>query len=297
MAGMTQAQSIKLTQDELQKGVIEVMVKESKLLQLLPFMNIQGSGYTYNLLGKYGTAEFRPINGGKTQIESFDVVPQTEVLARIINEAVIDNFLVQVESNINDLMAIEVELKAKDMAYTYEKCFINGDGLNNTFEGLLKKVEKYKTLIGIGEEGIGVDQTIVATASLEDDLDELLDMVQGGADAIVLNKKMRRNLTKSLRDKLRYAPLEAVKQLGLQIEYYGTVAIITVDEDILQDDYIIAVKFGIKEAVCGLQNGSIQVRDLGELETLPQSKTRMEWYCSMACFNPKAVAVRVPAYE
>lgn len=294
MAGMTLAQSANLTQDVLQKGVIEVMVKESKILQLLPFMNVVGSGYAYNLLGDYGTAEFRAVNAGMQNIKTFSTVQQVAVITRMINEAVIDNYIAQVESNVNDIMAIEVALKAKNMAYTYEKTFIHGDGQNNSFKGLLALVNEYKTLQGIGDEGTGVDQTFEATEDLEDDLDVLLDMVKGGAEAIILNKKMRRALTKVSRGRIRTTPIEAVGQNGLQIEAYGDVALLVVSDEILADDYVIALRFGAREAVCGLQNGSIVVKDLGELESLPQQKTRIEWYCGLAVFDPKTVAVRVP---
>ena len=64
MAGISLAQSARMTNDVLQAGVIEVLATESKLLQLLPFMNVQGSGYTYNIEKNLGNAQFRKVNGG-----------------------------------------------------------------------------------------------------------------------------------------------------------------------------------------------------------------------------------------
>ena len=46
--------------------ISEVLATESKLLQLLPFMNVQGSGYTYNIEKNLGNAQFRKVNGGYT---------------------------------------------------------------------------------------------------------------------------------------------------------------------------------------------------------------------------------------
>jgi len=40
----------------------------------------------------------------------------------------------------------------------------------------------------------------------------------------------------------------------------------------------------------GIQNGGIDVRDLGELETAPKFRTRVEWYPGIACYHPKAAA-------
>jgi hypothetical protein len=41
---MTKVEAAKLTQDLLLRGVIETVVKESQLLQLLPFMDMNGTG-------------------------------------------------------------------------------------------------------------------------------------------------------------------------------------------------------------------------------------------------------------
>jgi hypothetical protein len=41
---MTKAEAAKLTQDLLLRGVIETIIKESQVLQLLPFMDVEGTG-------------------------------------------------------------------------------------------------------------------------------------------------------------------------------------------------------------------------------------------------------------
>ena len=41
---MTKAEAAKLTQDLLLRGVIETIIKESQVLQLLPFMEMKGTG-------------------------------------------------------------------------------------------------------------------------------------------------------------------------------------------------------------------------------------------------------------
>jgi hypothetical protein len=40
----------------------------------------------------------------------------------------------------------------------------------------------------------------------------------------------------------------------------------------------------------GLQNGGIDVKDLGELESAPLYRTRVEWLSGMAIFNGRAAA-------
>jgi hypothetical protein len=40
----------------------------------------------------------------------------------------------------------------------------------------------------------------------------------------------------------------------------------------------------------GLQNGAIDVRDLGELDTKPAFRTRVEWYSGLAIYNGRSAA-------
>ena len=125
MAGISLAQSARMTNDVLQAGVIEVLATESKLLQLLPFMNVQGSGYTYNIEKNLGNAQFRKVNGGYTY-GAIETIPVTERIVILGDEAVIDTYQIAVESDINNLMAIEVALRTKAIAHKFEKCFIDG---------------------------------------------------------------------------------------------------------------------------------------------------------------------------
>ena len=56
---------------------------------------------------------------------------------------------------------------------------------------------------------------------------------------------------------------------------------------------IYAVKFGQDEgdqAVTGLTNGGVSVRDLGEVDDKPVFRTRVEFYCGLATFGGKAAA-------
>lgn len=278
MAGITIAQTADLTNDELQKGVIETMATESKLLAVLPFMAIEGHGYSYNVEKSLAGVEFRSVN------TAYDTTAptterKTEYLSILGGEAIVDSFQVEVHSNVNDLMAVETALTAKSIAHKYEKTFLNGDSatVSTEFDGLIKRATVGAT---------------TATGSIVDDIDILLDSVQGGADALIMNKKTRRALTKVARENIDFK----VNEFGVQVAYFGGVAIIDVESELLADEYILAVKFGVHEAVAGLQSKSgIMVKPLGELGASPQLKTRIEWFCGLAVFNEATVAMRKPA--
>ena len=298
MAGISLAQSARMTNDVLQAGVIEVLATESKLLQLLPFMNVQGSGYTYNIEKNLGSAQFRKVNGGYT-IGAIETIPVTERIVILGDEAVVDTYQIAVESDINNLMAIEVALRTKAIAHKFEKCFIDGgktagsgvpsESVANEFVGILTRyTETAPANIPSNALSLFQAQVITKTDDLIGDLDTLLDMVAGGADALIMNKKTRRQLTAKGRAFCEYRQGE----FGTQFLQYGGVDVVDIDGELLADDIIIAAKFGAKEAVCGLQNGGVRVTALGEMESQPQLKTRIEWFVGLAVFNPKAVAVR-----
>ena len=46
--GIALAEAAKLSNDILLQGIIETIVKDSPILQLLPFIEIVGNGLTYN---------------------------------------------------------------------------------------------------------------------------------------------------------------------------------------------------------------------------------------------------------
>ena len=131
MAGISLAQSARMTNDVLQAGVIEVLATESKLLQLLPFMNVQGSGYTYNIEKNLGNAQFRKVNGGYNY-GAIETIPVTERIVILGDEAIVDTYQIAVESDVNNLMAIEVALRTKAIAHKFEKCFIDGGKATTT---------------------------------------------------------------------------------------------------------------------------------------------------------------------
>ena len=301
MAGISLAQSARMTNDVLQAGVIEVLATESKLLQLLPFMNVQGSGYTYNIEKNLGNAQFRKVNGGYNY-GAIETIPVTERIVILGDEAIVDTYQIAVESDINNLMAIEVALRTKAIAHKFEKCFIDGgkaagsgvpsESVANEFVGILTRyTETAPANIPSNALSLYQAQVITKTDDLIGDLDTLLDMVAGGADCLIMNKKTRRQVTAKGRAFCDYRQGE----FGTQFVQYGGVDIVDVDGDLLADDVVIAAKFGAKEAVCGLQNGGVRVTALGEMESQPQLKTRIEWFVGLAVFNPKAVAIRKAA--
>lgn len=266
-----------LTQDMLQRGVIETMAKTSGVLQRLPFIEVVGSGYAYNIVEELPTVEYRNVNEGYTE-STAQVKKAVEHLVIMGGDADVDLFLTRTHSNLNDLRAIQTELKAKAVSRQFEKDFFAGAGTDKAMKGLDKRIT----------EGVAGTE-IKATLSL-DALNELLDAVVDGADCLFMSKKMRRELMKLLQESNHYIE-SGSDAFGRPVSLYGGVEIIPVEDSLIPADKIYAIKFGTDSYVHGLSNGGVTVRDLGELDTKPCYRTRIEFYCGLATKHDKCFAV------
>lgn len=280
------AESAKLSQDMLQKGVIETMVESSAVLQVLPFMEVVGNAYTYNQVTTLPTVAFRDVNEGYTESAS-SFTQQTATLVMLGGDVDVDKFIVETRGNINDQRAIQTELKAKAVSQTYTSTFFYGDKTTNTkaFNGLAKFVS--------GTQDFAVADTTNGALTLED-LNKLVDAVPYGADAIFVSRSARRIILNLLQSNQHYVEV-GQDVFGKPVTLYAGIPLLVVEDDILPaqgaDGYdIFAVKFGAMSDVSGIQNGGVRVSDIGELETKPVYRTRIEWYCGLAVFNPKSVA-------
>ena len=121
----------KLSTDILLKGIIETIVKDSPILQELPFIQIVGNSLKYNREKTLPTvAWYDPVTDTWTTSEpEFE---QCSASLRILGgDADVDNFLKATRSNIQDLEAAVIEQKAKALRNEFENVFLNGDsGVN-----------------------------------------------------------------------------------------------------------------------------------------------------------------------
>lgn len=130
----------KLSTDILLKGIIETIVKDSPILQELPFIQIVGNSLKYNREKTLPTVAWHaPVTGVWAAAEpTFEQV--TASLCVLGGDADVDNFLKATRSNVQDLEAAVIEQKAKALRHEFENTFINGDPavVTNQPDGLHK---------------------------------------------------------------------------------------------------------------------------------------------------------------
>lgn len=292
---LTLVEAAKLSTDALQRGVIEKFAQSSVVLERLPFDDIEGNSYRYNLEQTLPGVAFRGVNEGYT--ESTGVVnPVAESLVIGGGDSDVDKFIVKTRSNVNDIRAVYDAMKAKALSLSITKTFFDGDSTANPkeFDGINKRLAGGSQEIEAGANGASLTQAMV---------DDLIDRVFGTPDVLLMSKAMRRVLTNLSRTSSQIS--YGLDAFGRRVTQYNGIPIGIVEEDntgaeILGFDEtqgsssvtgsICAVRFGVQEFLWGIQNSIMQVTDLGEIQTKPVLRTRVEWYLGLCVGHPKSVA-------
>ncbi|MFF7408705.1 major capsid protein [Streptomyces lydicus] len=308
---LTLAQAAVLSEDDLQRGVLETFVQESPVLDRIPFLTIAGNAYAYNSEATLPGVEFRSVNNGYGE-STGTVVQKSESLVILGGDADVDRFIVQTRGNLNDQRAIQTRMKVKAASYKFQDAFFNGDTAvdANGFDGLKKRLTGAQVL-SAGTNGIPVVGNGGSDVQMFlDQLDNLLAAVPGinGSNGAIY---MNASVLNKLRSAIRRAGLDttllqdvagkrSIQWNGIPILDAGNsptgVSVLPQTETQGSSNVtssIYAVRFGQAEgdqAVTGLTNGGVQVRDLGELETKPVYRTRLEFYTGLATFGGRAAA-------
>ena len=286
---LTLAEASKLSNDVLLTGVIETIIKDSPILQTLPFIEIVGNGLTYNRENAAATAAFYDV--GDTWSESTPTLTQVTATLKIVGgDADIDNFLLATRSNLQDLEAAVVQLKAKAVQQKFEDTFVNGDtaGDPKSFDGIDKLTDSGQTV------SMGANGGSLTLAKL----DELVDLIKRGKpDILLMSKRSRRSLNNLARTSGGFLETDR-NEFGQMVQYYDGIPVGICDY--ISDaktvgtstdcSTIYAVQLG-EGALSGLTApGGLQVERVGSLETKDASRTRVKWYVSLALFNTLKLA-------
>ena len=282
---LTLTEAAKLSNDLLLTGVIETIVKESPVLQTLPFIEVVGNGLTYNQENAAPAAAF--YNVGDAWAESTPTFTQVTATLKILGgDADVDNYLKATRSNLQDLEAAVVQLKAKAVRAKFEDTFVNGDTSSDAkaFDGLDKLAVTAQT-VSMGTNG--------ATLTL-DKLDETIDkVVEGKPHMLLMSRRSRRKLTALSRAASSGLLVSDRNEFGQMLDYYDGVPIGVCDH--ISDatrvgsstdcSTIYALQYG-EGAVSGLTSpGGLTTERVGSLESKDATRVRVKWYVALANFN------------
>ncbi len=286
---LTLAESAKLSQDLLQRGVIETIIEESPILERLPFITVEGNSFKYNQENTLPAASFFAVNAVWTE-GTATFTQKTANLSILGGDADVDNFIQRTRSSVQDQRAVQTQLRAKSVARKFEDTVITGDTTvdSNAFDGL-------RVLAPAAQEITAGANGGPLTLAL---MDQLVDLVKGGKpDILLMSKRSRRKLKSLLAASTHYVESGA-DQFGRQVLLYDGIPVLVSD---FQPDTetegtetaassIYAIHFSEADGLVGLQNGGIEVVDVGQLETKDATRVRIRWYVGLALMRDSALA-------
>lgn len=282
--------------DPLRSAIIELYARSSDILMVLPFEDIQGNAYRYNREQTLPGVGFRGVN--EAYKESTGILnPITEPLVIAGGDLDVDKFIIDTMGE--SQRSTHEAMKVKALALKWTETFIKGDQASEPreFDGLQVRCT--------GDQLIAAGSTANGTPLSLDKLDELIDAVDD-PQYLIMNKTMARRLSAAARTYtiggfITY-DLDA---FGRRVTKYNDLPILIADKDNEENDilpFTEAATSGTSTAcsiycvslgdgkLMGLQNGGMEVRDLGELDTKPCLRTRVEWYNGIAVFHGKSAA-------
>lgn len=293
---LLKAEAEKLSNNDLEAGVIEEIIEKDDLFSVLPFMQINGKAYVYDRENTIGGADFLDPNEAVNEEASTftEVVSKLRVLAGDVD---VDKFLQSTMSDTNDQRAVQIAQKAKGVARKFHQTLATGNATTSPkeFDGLAQ-------LCVAGQKILAGDNGNALSLSM---LDELLDAVPNGADAII----MRPGTIRAYRALLRASG--GIQPAEIMMENFGRVMLTHNGVPILRNDFIdgtvdqgtapnttsiYAVRLNELDGLHGIYGGGnagIVVEDIGTVQNKDASRIRLKWYTGLALKSTKSLAAIV----
>lgn len=308
----TLAELSKIETDILRKSVIDTLIMESNIMELCPWETIGQLSTGIVKIKDLPSVGFRKVNEGYAEsIGHFEQA--VENISLFGGDIDTDIAIARAKNTIADARAIQQTLKLKAVAFDFNDNFINGNPTADPeeYKGISKRVDDVNSagytdqLIDLADTtDYGILRDSAARFAFLDKLNELIYAIVGHSpDFLFMNKKMllaTRSLL--LREKLLETTSDMFNRkidvyLGARMVDIGvkadqTTEIITNTETKGGGSYetsILAAKFGIGEMTWGIQQYPLEVRDLGEIDSKPVYRTRVDWNLGLATVNPRSI--------
>lgn len=295
---LVEAAKLSATNGETKRAsVIAMFAQESSLLAAIPYTNIAGNSYAYSREGSLPGVAFRGVNEAYT--ESVGVInPLVEALKIGGGDLDVDMAILKTQGE--GVRAKHEQMKAKSLSAEITRALIKGDSTSQPreFDGLQVRLTGAQ-LIDAGATS-GGDALSLAI------LDQAIDAVAGPTH-LVMTAALRRRLSAAARASAVAGDIQYVlNDFGRRVTQYNGLPILVPYENGDGTDpldfteanpgggaaastsiYVLSLGDG---KVSGIQNGIMEVRDLGELQTQPVKRTRVEWLVGLVVEHGRAAA-------
>ena len=309
---MTLAEYSKIAKDNLLGFIADNFLMESDVAQRLPWETDKSLSVSMASMGTLPTVGWRNINGSYSESTGkYDHKVESKYIFG--HDIDVDVVLAKAGPTIIDVRQGQRQMSAKAMAYEFNDVFINGNPEDKKFKGISKRIDDINTA-GYTSQYIDGGSATIGRGFLYDStdrqyfLDNLNKLIHAmpahKADALYMNAKCylavesalrRENLLNTARDmferEIKTYRGAALIDIGVKADQ--TTEIITNAETLSggsDETSIYAVRYGAGEFFWGIQQEPLSVRDLGELQTKPCFRDRVEWVTGLAYNNPRSLA-------
>jgi hypothetical protein len=276
--------------------IIELFAKENSILNAMTFETIHGSGVDYDQEAALPGVAFRGINEEYTASAGV-INPMHDPLKIAGGTLDVDSALIKMFGE--GVRAKHEAMKIKALSLKIARMIIKGDSTSDPkeFDGLQRRLAN--------------DQKICVTTNTTDSvgaltlakLDEAIDNTENPTH-LIMNKKLRRLLTQASRTSTIGGYVTYTQDnWGRQVPRYADLPILDAGKDNTNTDiipltetagdsgadatslYVVSFGDGMVE---GIQNGAMEVKDLGLTDSGVIYRTLVEWLVGMALYHPRA---------
>lgn len=309
MSSVTLVESAKLALNELAAGVIENIITINRMFEVLPFDDIDGNALAYNRENVLGDVDVYTVGDTIAAKNPASFTNVTSSLTSIIGDAEVNGLIQATRSGDgNDQKAIQIASKAKSAGRKFQDMLVNGTGSSNQFADLLSLVDPGQQLY-CDTNGDVIGTTTNGGPIGFKALDALIDLVvdkDGQVDYIAMNARTIRSYLALLRA-LGGAHVTEVVTLpsGAQVPSYRQIPIFRNDWIPLTQTRggtntctsVIAGTFDDGSRRYGISGltaknaAGLSIEEVGVHQSRDETITRVKWYCGLANYNAKGLAV------
>ena len=312
----TLAEFSKIETDTLRKSVLDTLLMEANVVELVPWETIGTFTTTTVRIQDLPSFGYRKINEGFTE-STGHLEQKVETISLGGLDIDTDKAIARAKNSIADARAVQQSMSLRSAAFQFNWKFIAGNPTTDPeeFKGVRLRIDDIydegylEQKFACNSVSVGILNSQATRFNFIQDLDKLIYAVKGHSpDALFMNKKALLATRSCL---IRERLLQTDKDMfGRNIDMYGNVRLIDmgvradqVTEIILntettagapsggtENTSIYAVKFGIGEFLWGIQMYPLEVEDLGELQTAPKYRTRVDWPHGLADTDPRCMA-------
>lgn len=287
----------------LTTSIIEIMSRTAPLLRVLPFKDVVGGANIFTREDTLPSTAFRAVNGSYTASEGQmeRVVDEVKIAGGDLD---VDVTLVKTRGPL--VRSAHEAMKAKKLAENIQLALIKGDTATtpHEFDGLQKLLTTGQPLAStqLIANGSTAGGDPLSIKKLHDTIDAVY-----GPTHLIMNRTMRTWLTAAASNTgVGGYITRSIDEFGKVVEKFRELTIVYLETMDGQDSVIpfseanpgggasvgtsiYAVSIGDRSWT-GIQAGPLEVRDLGELQSAPVYRTRVEWMCAHSVEHKRAVA-------